>query len=69
LSTIREDNGVVKFALLLFEVFEEEKEEDCVKLHIIARKSPAAHGDQHFRRPNRDEFIIIIIARVKTLQK
>tara|TARA_B100000475_G_scaffold79513_2_gene57389 strand:+ start:1925 stop:2095 length:171 start_codon:yes stop_codon:yes gene_type:complete len=55
---------------MLFEVFEEEKEEVCVKLHILARKSVAAHEDQHFRRPNRDfEVIILIIARVKTLQK
>jgi len=69
LSTIREDNGgdFPKFALMLFE---EEKEEVCVKLHILARISVAAHEDQHFRRPNRDfEVIIIIIARVKTLQK
>ena len=72
LSTIREDNGgdFPKFALMLFEVFEEKKEEVCVKLHILARKSVAAHEDQHFRRPSRDfEVIIIIIARVKTLQK
>jgi hypothetical protein len=55
---------------MLFEVLEEEKEEVCVKLHILARKSVATHEDQHFRRPNRDfEVIIIIIARVKTLQK
>lgn len=27
---------------MLFEVFEEEKEEVCVKLHILARKSVAA---------------------------
>jgi len=73
LSTIREDRGVdfPKFALLLLLVFEDEKEEDCVKLHILARKSLAAHEDQHFRRSNRDDLVItiIIIARVKTLQK